>query len=84
MLAKGAEVNATASNGATALIVVSYNGHLEVVQALLAKGAEVNARAHAGWTALMGASYIGHLEVVQALLSTTIRKYDDVFLPRLA
>ena len=40
-------------NGATALMVASDNGHLDVVQALLAKGAEVNARDNDGLTALM-------------------------------
>lgn len=42
---KGADVNAkTKSEGATALMQATYNGHKEVVQLLLAKGANVNAK----------------------------------------
>ena len=44
LLAKGADVNAKSSGGATALMLASQDGHLEVVNALLAKGAEVNAK----------------------------------------
>ena len=44
------------TTAATALMLASQNGHLDVVQALLAKGAEVNAKANDGATALMLAS----------------------------
>src|ERR1019366_5180647 len=67
--AKRAEVNAKMSNGATALMTASQNGHLDVVQALLDKGADVNAKMNDGWTALMYSSDSGHLDVVQALLA---------------
>ena len=50
--AKRAEVNAKMSNGATALMTASQNGHLDVVQALLDKGADVNAKTSDGSTAL--------------------------------
>jgi len=63
LLAKGADVNAKANNGATALIMASQNGHLEVVKALLAKGADVNAKAN-GWTALRIASHQGHSDMI--------------------
>ena len=70
LLAKGAEVNAKANDGVTALMAASEEGHGEVVEALLAKGAEVNARrTNDGVTALILASYKGHIEVVQALLA---------------
>jgi len=64
LLVKGAEVNAKASDGYTALLWASENGHSEVVKALLAKGAEVNAKTNNGATALMAASQNGHSEVV--------------------
>jgi ankyrin repeat protein len=49
-------------------MAASFNGHREVVQALLAKGAQVNAQDSNGVTALILASLQGHIEVVQALL----------------
>ena len=69
LLAKGADVNAKANNGATALMLASQNGHNEVVQDLLAKGADVNAKMTDGATALFLASLYRHNEVVQALLA---------------
>ena len=48
-------------------MAASYNGHLDVVQALLAKGADVNAKNNIGWTALDVARVRGHAEV-RALL----------------
>jgi len=36
----------------TALMMASWNGHPDVVRALLAKGADVNAKMSIGWTAL--------------------------------
>jgi ankyrin repeat protein len=55
LLAKGAEVNAKANNGGTALMLASLAGHPDVVQALLAQGADVNAKTSGGVTALMAA-----------------------------
>jgi hypothetical protein len=70
LLTKGADVNAMASNGTTALMIASQEGHLDVVQVLLAQGAKVNAKAsNNGATALMIASQKGHLDVVRALLA---------------
>src|SRR5208282_2785565 len=68
LLAKGADVNAKDSIGATVLMLASFHGHFDVVQVLLAKGAEVNAKMSNGVTALGDASFNGHYEVVQALL----------------
>jgi hypothetical protein len=56
LVAKGADVNAKADHGYTALMVASRNGHSEVVKLLLAKGADVNARSSGGETALILAS----------------------------
>jgi hypothetical protein len=70
LLAKGADVNAMANNGRTALIEASQNGHLDVVQVLLAKGADVNAKDSLGFSALqMASGQKGHLDVVQVLLA---------------
>ena len=52
LLAKGADANAKANDGVTALMLASRQGHREVVQALLARGADVNAKANDGRTAL--------------------------------
>jgi ankyrin repeat protein len=70
LLAAKADVNAKMSNGATALISASENGHQEVVRVLLAAKADVNAKMSNGATALVYAANNGHLEVVQALLAT--------------
>jgi ankyrin repeat protein len=69
LLAKGADVNARQSDGATALILAAFYGYSDIVRALLAKGADVNAKQSDGGTALMAASVNGRLAVVQALLA---------------
>ena len=42
-IANGADVNVKTTDGITALMIASLNGHKEVVQSLLIKGADVNA-----------------------------------------
>jgi ankyrin repeat protein len=67
---KGVEVNKSAADGATALMVASQYGHVEVVRLLLARqDVEVNETGQNGVTALMLASHIGQLEVVRLLLA---------------
>jgi ankyrin repeat protein len=56
-------------DGATALILASANGRLEVVRALLDANADVNARNRFSSSALELASWQGHAEVVRALLA---------------
>ncbi len=56
-------------DGATALILASANGHLEVVRALLEAKADVKARNAYSLSALELASWQGHAEVVRALLA---------------
>ena len=69
LLAQGANVNGT-SDGFTALIAAAYNGHTEIVSALLSRdGINVNAVASRGTTALMLAAHSGDTEIVSALLS---------------
>jgi ankyrin repeat protein len=52
------------------LLMASWDGNTNRVQALLAKGAEVNTKDSRGMTALMVASEKGHVEVVKALLAS--------------
>ena len=69
LIDNGADVNAKADNGGTALMGASIGGHKEIVQLLLANGADVNAKGNNGETALMAASSLGHKEIVQLLLA---------------
>ena len=45
-----------ANNGASALIVASQNGHLDVVRELIGKGAQIDMQANNGASALIVAS----------------------------
>jgi ankyrin repeat protein len=71
-LSEGADVNQEGSQGNTALVVASENGHLAVVEALLAHGGcnvDHKSRQAGGCnTALAWSSLRGHLTVVEALL----------------
>src|SRR5262249_8574502 len=68
LLAAGADVNATTSNGATSLMLASQAGKADAVQALLARGANVDAKEKVkGETALMIAAAYGRADVVRAL-----------------
>ena len=65
----GIYVNEQNSNGVTALIYASQNGHEEVVKLLLANGADVNIQNNNEQTALMYASYYNNENVVKLLLA---------------
>ena len=54
--------------GKTALMMVSENGHVEIVKLLLKHGANPNPLNQFDETALMWASIIGHFETVELLL----------------
>ena len=69
LLAHGANVNATDSDGGTALFNAAQEGNVEVVQTLLAHGANVSATVSDGRTALVIAAQFGSVEVVQTLLA---------------
>ncbi|RLN82851.1 hypothetical protein BBJ28_00019344 [Nothophytophthora sp. Chile5] len=64
---RGENVNAK-SNGGTAVMLASQNGHLEVVKYLVDAGADIEAVYDEGETALMQAAGKGHLDVVQYLV----------------
>jgi ankyrin repeat protein len=63
----GANVNAKAHYGATALMAAAQNGHLDVVKLLIAKEADVNARTRDNQTALSATQEGGHAEVARYL-----------------
>ena len=68
LLSEGGDVNQTAQNGNTALILASQYGHEEIVKLLLDKGPDVNQSIQNGNTALILASWQGHEETVKLLL----------------
>ena len=70
LLEGGASVGAADSGGATALLLASEEGHVDVVHLLLTEGgASVDQADENGETPLYAASWQGHLEVVRFLLT---------------
>ena len=71
LLGVGADVNATADDGGTALMAAVNRGHGDVVDLLLDAGANVNAvKSTTGMTALMYGAQSGNAEVVKALVAS--------------
>lgn len=68
MLAAGADVNDTAPQGTSALVVALHSMHFPLAALLLDKGADPNV-AGAGYTALHTAILHGRVELVTALLA---------------
>ena len=68
LLEYGAAVDATASDGITALMHAAYKGHEAVLRLLLKEGATVDAKASSGKTALMLAAGSGQIGAVRLLL----------------
>lgn len=68
LLDAGADVNETASEGASVLVVASFSGHGKLAAFLLDRGADPNA-AGAGYAPLHTAVLRGDLELVKALLA---------------
>ena len=65
LIEAGADVNAKATNGSTALIIAAGGGHTETVKALLDAGADVNAKDYSGFTAL---SWVGDQTEIAEIL----------------
>lgn len=68
-LAKGADVNAKNSDGATVLLIAAAEGHTELVKLLIDKGADVNTHDKYGQTPLLVAAPIGNIEIVKLLVN---------------
>jgi ankyrin repeat protein len=68
LLLNGADVNAKADNGESALHWATRNGQVAVVQQLLDHGADVNGKSNIGDIALHMAARAGHKAVVRLLL----------------
>ena len=49
-------------------MIVSENGHTQIIEELLKVHAYINIQTNDGWTALMIASQNGHSQVVEQLL----------------
>ena len=79
LLAKDANVNDTAPDGTSALVVATHSGHGTLATFLLDRGANPNA-AEAGYTALHAAALTGDLDLVAALLAHEARPDAQVTL----
>ena len=67
LLAKGADVNATAGDGRTALIFAAQEGHTGVIEILLAHSPDLNAKDALGATALSEALANARPAIVELL-----------------
>jgi len=65
---KGANVNATAADGSTAIMYAAANGDLELVRALIKAGANVKLKNQFGTSALTEGAIIGSAPIIDALL----------------
>jgi ankyrin repeat protein len=79
---KEIQINQTANEGATPLLIACQNNYLKVVMELLTQeGIEINKPMNDGTTPLIIASYLGNSSVVEVLLShadiTTTGTVDD-------
>jgi len=70
LLDAGAAINATNSDGDTALIMTASSGRFDVVRLLLDSKADIQAASKAGLTGLFMASMNGHIDVVRLLLDS--------------
>jgi ankyrin repeat protein len=63
----GAEIDAEAPNGTTALMMAARGGHTQAVELLLARGADANHKNRSGATALAWAQRGGFEAIEKAL-----------------
>ena len=77
-LLEGADVNARAEFGDTALNVAAQHGHMEIVKRLVESGADIENRGGADLTPLTNAAVAGHIGIVRALLEKGARVSDDL------
>eukprot|EP00727_Mastigamoeba_balamuthi_P003208 m51a1_g12885 hypothetical protein (288) ;mRNA; f:164-1027 len=68
MIDSGANVNASRSNGASALYTAAWNGNEETIVSLCKRGADVNCHNTKDWTPLHAAAFRGHLNACRALI----------------
>ena len=68
LINEGADVNARASNGTTALMGAAYAGYPRTAEYLISRGAQIDAQSADGLTALHYAAGAGHTDIVGRLL----------------
>lgn len=69
LLAAGTDVNATQSDGSSALLFAVYEGDVELVKQLLAAGADANHGNEYGAVPMAEAAMQGNVEIMQLLLA---------------
>ncbi len=68
VMAKGANTNATAADGSTAIMYAAADGDLELVRALIKAGSDVKLKNQFGTSAITEAAIIGSAPIIDALL----------------
>jgi hypothetical protein len=79
-LGAGADVNAKAEFGDTALNIACQSGSLETAQRLIRAGAAIENRGGADLTPLMNAAFAGHVGLVRLLIEEGARVNDDLLM----
>ena len=81
LLDRGADVNAAADAGWTALMSAAFNGHDACLTVLLDRGADVNLQSNNGMTVLIYAAFNGHDAIVVQLVTAGNRSWQHVPTP---